>query len=322
MKTRFKGDVKTLDGVPVTDIEVFLDIPKYVTVSEGKTDDNGRFDLTICLPADDMEHHEEIAAVVKGPWRKATTLPPVTVRDEKGNPIGMFSGASFSHGFPRNLEYGSSPVQFKVGDTISNIHIIMQRADDSPALVGTITTEDEKWPVSFQIQVTQENHGLNGQVELDHSFRVDWIRPGPFLLNIYGSPTPNTPYDRFGFRQNQLYCSQTLELEMPADQQILHVDVIVPKAGELAGCVINQERQPVVDAKILVHGTEYPDGKTITDIIPFYTDENGLFWVYGQRVGKDHIIEVIPPGASEPDPTARLEGIKPPDRNITIMLKN
>ncbi|MFH1740813.1 MAG: carboxypeptidase regulatory-like domain-containing protein [bacterium] len=318
VKTRFRGKVTTTDGSPVSGIDVFLSVPKYVTASGGTTGEDGRFDLSVYLPPDDMEHREEIAASIDGPRQAATMLPPVEYRDVQGNSIGMTLGGRFWPGPPRKVERGVSPVEFRVGDTVSNIHIIMRKADDAPALVGTITTEDGKWPVEFQIRVIQNDRGLDGQLELDHSFRVDWVQPGPFWLHIAGSMNPRLSYGEFGLRQTQPYCSQSLEMEMPPDQKTLQVDIVVPTAGHLAGRVIDKEGQPVMDAKILVHGTELSPGQSITDILPFFTDENGLFWVYGQRIGKEHTIEVIPPDATEP--ATRLEGIEPPEQNIVVVI--
>ncbi|MFH1743879.1 MAG: hypothetical protein ABIH23_33150 [bacterium] len=295
VRTRFTGQVLTSEGSPVAG--AFLSFGKGqggLLESGDRSGEDGRFDLSILWPQDTRKYKMELEAYVM-------THPETQILED---------GSSYTP-MPRVIAKGSRQIKFRIGDTVSDIRIVLEPVAEGATLVGTITTEDGVWPVPVNLYAVQGGNILHPQLLSDGSYRINFIQPGPFGLNVF--PKQRRPGEPGGgaFPPERSYRAACLELEMPLDKETLTVDVTLKIGSYLTGKIIDEQRQPISFARVNAESSE-SSGLAVTD-------ENGVFWIGGVCPEQPHNIKVTLNRKKEP--SAHLENISPPAENIVIMIK-
>ncbi|MFH1742183.1 MAG: carboxypeptidase-like regulatory domain-containing protein [bacterium] len=284
--TRFSGRVTTPEGTPVEGACITLGkhgaAQNPFCESENVSDKNGIFSFSMIKPLDDIVHKDEIFAVIA----RTIEVPSNTV-------TGM---GNIRYG-TQHCARGSCPIEYQLGDTMSDIHIVVMPVDTHHTLEGRIETEDGVWPIQVRVEVSQKNRGIPGEVDADGSYSIEALEPGPLTLHV-------EPHRDIG-----AYCRQSIKMEMPRDQERLLVNVALKKAGHCAGTVIDKNKNPIHSARVSFRG---PAPRLA------HTDEAGRFRCGGLQEGGEYTIMVTLESSSEP--VARLEGIKPSADNIVIMV--
>ncbi|MFH1740812.1 MAG: hypothetical protein ABIH23_17535 [bacterium] len=283
--TRFLGTVTTSDGVPVPGARlsasvVFLE-PNPIT------DEEGRFELTVVSRPSKSPHVLTINATVEE------------------QPQQIFED-------PRPLMRGSTEVPaFAVGDTISDIQIVMEEIPREGKIIGTIETEDgEPPPGNLQIMTIQNSAMRMSKPDADGSFCIEGLGPGEVVV-WFNSPLSWIQSSRYGERPAKEYCSERVDLEIPENQEPQSVSVKLTKAIHLAGVVLDASGNPLILATVAV--------KELAHSFESITDEEGLFWLFGLDPGMEYTLEVTLDGTDEP--VMVLEKVKPPDEDMVIRLK-
>jgi len=305
VQTHFSGTVTMPSGAPVKGARVVFEGMLHAARDEGElTGEDGRFNLTIVtLPLDQIQTAELVATVIE-------MEPEQTIeqsRLEMGGEKMVFRSKGLA--WPqRTTTRGSCKVDFRTGDRISDIAIAMEDADEAPAVIGSIRTEDGGAVGRIQIFVYQNNAPLLGYMNSDGSYRVDWVRPGPFQLQIFTvEMADEKPVD--------LYCPEIRDLVMPPDQKTLSVDITLVKASYIAGVVKSSDGSPVSGVDVHARAQQAPGETRFSK-----TDEKGQFRISGVRLNGIYTVEVKLDESSEP--LARIGDIQPPADNVTFAIKN
>ncbi len=310
-RTRFKGQVIDEDGKPVANAAVILGDGQYGYEHENYlTDESGKFDFTIITQADDQVHYEKLHAF----FFKTVELQSQPRTSMMGRVTAPWQ-ASLQWGdgdIHRNklIAQGKTSVKYKTGETVSDLEVQIRADKEKKTIEGTIATEDGGWPENLGISAIQNRERYIGFIEEMGRYRVDWLSPGPVRLEIV---TDQGTAGGIGDIEPELqrYCNETVELNIPYDQDVLRYDIHLQLAGYLKGTVIGQNKNP--GAGVLV--TAISSGSYIGD----HTNQKGEFILDGLKKDHEYSIEVKNDKGVQ---KASLSGIIPSKDNIIIQITN
>jgi hypothetical protein len=296
--TRFSGLVTRPDGSPAQGARISCNHNWQLIPVDPVTDEEGRFEFSLL-----GKPYSE-----KWPWSCTLTatvadfIPPYW--PENGplitNEVHIYA-------------QGSCDVQFYPGDTISDVRIVLKDMSEKKSIVGKIQTEDGKWPVDIsELYATQMEYRFPGEMKDDGSYHIDGVFPGQALL-VCRVASYYTDTGQFGKQMIQEYCGLYNQVDIPEKETSVTVDIVLKKAGHLAGIVLDSAQNPVA---WMVVRTQHPKGFTVDDI----SGPDGLFWIDGLPMNHEYTLEVARRGDSEP--LARFEGLKPTVENIIIGMKD
>ena len=315
VRTRFQGKVTTPQGLAVKGAKIVAkletpeesrpeiqqslpDFQKVLAFVEphNHTNENGRFDLSIITAPDKRSHVARFLVTVVEPPQP----------EKAGTHLVGSSGREPERVSARG--FGSK--QFRFGDSLSDLHIIVEPLEYTVS--GKIYTESGDTTASVKkVFAFQDKLFVPGEVEEDGSYRVKGLHPGPFILEIqpFWHKIESGP---FAGQLVSAYCSESLNLRIEADKRILPVDITLAKASHLAGKLVDENHEPVGRAFVVARS----GGRERT----CRTDEDGFFWLHDLPAQKEHVLEVS--FRRRLEPVVRLEGVRPPDEHILIVVPN
>ncbi len=337
--TQFMGSVTTPQGRPIEGAYVYLIPGPSGFVDSGlRTDDQGRFELALILPDTDYTYETDIIACdVESRNRASARVGNITYSSGSSMSVGWGTFRIRMHG--TTVAKGTSPLTFRAGETVRDIHIVLE-SERGSVVEGTIKGRDGGLPQSVQyynISAFQEKHvsasGVSTSVAVysetsgvassetsqgmshikpDGSYFVEKLKPGPVRLRI-------RPHDLFEKRVdgNALlpptasYQPQELEFEIPEGTEPLRVDIILEPGSYLRGTVTNKSGKPVSRAQV--------NATSPTSNVTRYTNEAGFFLIQGLPPDVEHTLTVTPQNRVE---TTKLDGVKPPTDNIVFVVDN
>lgn len=323
VETRFVGQVARADGQPAENVDILLDGLQGVMLDAGRrSGGDGRFDYSIRLPVYDEPIRTDILGldIEKS---ESTTKAANGKRTDVMPPEHLFGARIF---FGRLLSRGSCPVEFKVGDTICDIRLVLQpekELGDQTVNVriayegGEATARDSHPSVS----VYQDRNFLRRPgLQEDGLYRIDGLQPGAFQLTV--SPeSPSIGHNLASESQHEKlnifsYQEQRLELEMPEGEEEMEVDVLLKRGSHLHGRILDTDRQPISGIPVTAIGR--------SSYCLCITDAKGFFLLDGLPPDIEHTLTVLKNMEAEIDPKVKplkkMEGIKPPVDNIVIMI--
>ncbi|MFH1744360.1 MAG: M56 family metallopeptidase, partial [bacterium] len=316
IETHFSGKVTGPDGVPVSGAEIAFGDSKFgnryaFLEQENVSKDDGTFSLSIVTTPDDQVREGRLHAAVFAPPEPKKKASGAAIGGAVGGLIGGIGGGvggvggGFGQGGPS--AQGSQGFQFRVGETVSGIEIVLQTPETAHSLIGAIKTNDGKWPVDLSLYAYQNGQHLQGQVNDDATYRIDWLQPGPFEIGVSIPSMSGTSADGIRFQRKE-YCHESRKLVMPEDQRTITSDITLVKAGHIRGKVVDSAGNPIEGLVVSTVGSDSGGYDN--------TEENGEFWMIGVRPGKTYTVEVKPGAWSTP--LARVEGVALGTENLII----
>ena len=325
VETHFVGQVVRADGQPVENAEIVLEGLDGAMLDSGLLSGaDGRFDYSILLPEYDetiqagllgfeIGSNESTTKVIDG--QKHITLPPsysFGSRSINGHLLGR----------------GSCPVEFKVGDTVRDIRLVLQlekKELEGSTVSVRIAYEGGKDPerhLSPNVNVFQNKKQLQrpGQQE-DGTYRIDGLEPGAFQLYVSvraSTRSSNLASESEHERIKVSYEAELLELEMPGGEEEMEVDVGLKRGSYLHGKLVDTDRQPIAGIPMRAMGGEVSFGLCTTDA-------KGFFLLDGLTPELEHTLtvhkELRALTNKQIKPLKEMKGIKPPVDNIVIMIE-
>ncbi len=289
------GRAVLADGSPVSGAEVSLSDPDRYISTDGKciTGPEGEFELVIRLADDGREHTDELQGkLLEYVKRTQTTLPGLPEQVDE-------------HPVPFIHAKGSLNITFRPGEDVENINLVLTSTPQGGSLRGKLVTEDGAWPIDPlpQLYAIQEGGWLPAVLDEDGIFIIDRIQPGTFRW------VANSEFGYDGFREKQRYCSDHGDFIMPDPATEITTEILLKRAGELEGKLIDQQGNPVSGIHIYARSE-----KTSAFDISF---TNGAFSLDGLDPRVPHSISVRIGNSRE---YTVLEGIVPPQENILIQI--
>ncbi len=294
--TRFNGQVVNAKGVPIGEAEISVFAGNYgFAVSGEKSGADGRFELVMMYPDTGITYEAKISA----------TIVERSTKKLSGN-VGMASSGVAAA--------GSVPVEFKTGDTISGIEIVVEAEDVGCVVYGTILKPNGAvYDVPFGMQISgwqKDNRNIHGGMSDGGMYRLQGLKPGTFSL--YASPSlAARGANRPDPTPKPSFCSSRVKLEMPEGQESMEYDITLEEGSYLLGKIIDQNREPVMDVYVKA---EAENSRCFTN-----TNQNGMFYLDGLRSDVKHTITVSLENRGQVLET--LEGIVPPANNVVIQVE-
>lgn len=299
IQTHFSG-VVTKSGVPVENAKVAVFSSrashKSMDIFEGNdvTDRNGNFNVTV--RGRESNYVFEDGIVIASIERSSYTV----TKDNKGE------DSSFELS-PIAIATGSKEIQFKSGDTISNINIEISE-ESTCEVQGVIDNINE---FSFDdIVIEFEQNDRRYQVDLDPSgsFSMKGLNPGVAYLSIRpGRRIIDHP--KYGSQQNGDFIYQYIRLTIPDNEKTLFVEVKLLKAGYLAGIAMDANRRVVENA--IISTTNFDNRN-----VGIQTKADGLFWIPNLYLNHTYTLTAVKDNLH-----ATIENIQPSDENIILILQ-
>ncbi|MFH1743240.1 MAG: hypothetical protein ABIH23_29900 [bacterium] len=315
-ETVLEGEVVYENGAPVSGAEVTVDgVSEHYLQSGGHSREDGRFTLELALP-DQKNPYETIArAIVMNPPFEQVSF------DQNGQPQKSYD---YESGIAAE---GTAPVKFCVGDAVKNIQIIVKEEDPDHVLVGTLRTSDGRIPDSVQacrIGAYQEHEEYpadergrkqrmhTARLEPDGSYRIERMKPGPFLLFVEGmhpGASLENPQRSFGTS----YMDEHFQLEMLVEPRTMTHDIILREASYIHGRVLGEDLKPL--GRIVVLASSETDSDSAADM----TNEDGMLLIHVPKE-KTYTLEVLARNRDEKY-VPKLEHLSPPVENLVFQVK-
>ncbi len=239
--TRLTGQVTTEDGRPVSDAKIEVENISSEEIRSGEyTDELGRFSLVLLLPMTENPIQTTVCAYVSAP-----PVERVSINSEGQHHIDYFDAGIAAD--------GGTPVSFRTGETLSDIHIVVNPVDRGHVLFGKIVTEQGNVPENVQsvdVEIVQhEQQGtskMKAWIDPDGSYRVDRLKPGHFTLRVRTGYRWLTP-DNIDLPPPVTYANQENRLEMPPDTKEIQHDIILRRDSYIHGRVVDESLQPITE---------------------------------------------------------------------------
>lgn len=324
--TRFLGEVVSAEEEPVEFARVALDEaePQHRT----STRKDGSFELTVFqLESGDVTlGHLE---AVKLNYEIETKTVVKNGQPMRGSVIG-----------PHSEIQGFVDIEYRPGDTVEEIRIVLEPEETGPMLTGTIRTETGEIPEFvefFNLRALQElderKHGY-ARILPDGSYTMELtgFLPGTFIVYIHCRKPDLVAegQERMHTSPMTSYVGQSVKsLGLPENAEFLEHDFVLEEASYFYGKVLDQNLQPVPEAFVSLYDAtapSYGEAPGNRGAIGYRTiertDANGVFLLDGIRSNLDYKLEVYqrPPRTEAETPLAKLDGLKPPIDNIVIRL--
>ncbi len=287
VRTRFRGQVIDTEGRPAANVRVSTSI--HLLTTDAITDEDGRFELVAVSRPSQSRHKISITAKVCEPVfnPQAGTVPRVIMR-------------------------GSTDCRFSIGETINNIQIVMEKINREGKLKGQVITNDDRENFDgFRIVLHQKLGQIIQEIKSDGSFFIENIEPGHAGCWII-PPGKTIQHAIYGERYIEEYCREFFEVTIPEEPEPLSIEVKIYQAGNIAGVIGDEEGNPLPFTAIQL--PQIPQ----SSIRNSYTDENGLFFMWGLRSGQKYVMQIIQNHLAEP--SLILEDVTAPNENIQIRL--
>ncbi len=321
--THFSGQVLMADGEPAGSATVVLNAGRD-SVS-ASTYEDGNFEMNLfTVPNDDP-----VTGVFEVE-KKYNEGEAKTVLKNGQQLLGVVWG-------PKGEIRGTLAIEYRPGDTIENITIVLEPEETGPILTGVLKTEAGIVPELvqfFSLRASQDSLewiSNNARIQENGSYSVELkgFQPGAFMFELNCSqPEPKSG------EMNQLhlpppanYLSQWIELALPENAEVLHHDFVLEEASYFYGKVVDQDYKPVAKVRVRAYDAAAPSyaaAHGVSGEIGYRatsdTDVNGMFLLDGIRRDLKYKLEVGELSGSG-TPLAELDNLKPPSDNIVIQVK-
>lgn len=323
--SRFFGRVIDEDRRPLEGVSVTY--RGEVNVESGRTDADGRFEVSIALGPHPLEHRGSLRATLQGDPRK-------TRRNYTWNGIA-FSGVFTSGDDSTRMGYTS--VSYLPGATVRDIEIVVE--GDGLTLEGTIRTSDGKVPEFVELSTISVNQGgrhLYAVIEPDGSYRVIRLRPGEFDLNF-------TYFEPGGIKNKALLAAmrkalayETLsfrKLSMPEYSELLQRqgtmqhDIVTKKTSYFEGKVVDKAGKPVAGERVYAWAIQEDENNYDPSCYFAHTQSGpeGEFLIRQVSSARTYRLEVqhtvMRNGKYHSTKTlAQIENLTPPTENIILVV--
>jgi hypothetical protein len=273
--TEFKGKVTDQDGAPISGAYLFLDNYKFAE-SNPQTASNGTFVLLLYSKASNETFTMNLIARC-GPLIPSKLVPYkdndslFTVENER---VDMQAE-------------GKQSIRFTPGDTIEDIHIVVD-ASQMKSIHGKIKTSDNKWPILLSIFALQDFSKRTTEIKDDGQFIIHGLSPGLVTLFIKSSKV-EFQSTLYGSYQSYEYAPVTIDFQYPADKDDMFMNVLLEKAGFIAGLIQNPN-STTANKNLSVQITSLTDPK-ISKTVP--VNDGGLFLCKDIPAHHEYRIEII-----------------------------
>lgn len=300
VETTLQGIVVTESGEPVPEAEIGIsNSSEYKMLSNPReTNADGTFEIRLAVEREKGVLSEALYTCLKK-------------KVDKGK--GRVDFDALYNGWPLNpgelpTALGASDVQFSPGDTVAGIELVLRDSDAYGSICGEISTEDGGWPVPVRIEAHQSGRRLEGRINEDGFYRIDWVSPGRVWMGTYipsfsGAGPPSD-------RPKKPYSNVNVELEMPSELTTLTADLVLPCAGHLSGIVLDENHDPLPDVRVIVRGENLFRYR--------YSWTDGTFLIDGLDRDKEYSVEALLDDKQEP--SVRIGGLTVPIENVILQV--
>jgi hypothetical protein len=220
---------------------------------------------------------------------------------------------------------GSTPIEFKIGASISGIEIVMEESE-TYVIEGKITTNDGKWPVHVSIDAYMGNQNTIAQIDKHGNYRLQFSKPGKVNIQA-GVGSMSKADDVFGSKNYDDYCTEFMDVELTEENHSIKRDIVLEKAYYLYGRILDKEQNPIPNLYVeacsppgIDPKKEEPDSYGIDS----RTSSKGYFSIAGLRPNMKHSLVVKQGGFWSKNVLTRMDGLMPvevdSDRLILIVL--
>ena len=328
VETHIQGTVVNNNGTPVSGVSLKLknfpsnaayDMEIPLVQGAAKSDDSGNFDISFITSANDNVYKAHLdAAQIKDDGVKKN-FDSISEVGGMGT-IGMMGAGSGNQlGFVQ--AQGSLPLEFKVGETISDIRIVLKDID--PYIIeGKISTEDGGWPKQVMLYVNSQNTSTIAKIDEEGNYHAELPTPGTYYLQV-GVTQMAEIVKGFGAKSRKEYCDEYLKVELNEENHSVHKDITLEKGYYLYGRVIDKDQNPIPN--LFVTAKAMSEGKQVSSGSAFSTNEQGYFTITGLRRNYEHNL-VVKKSFTDKNTLARMDGLIPVefecDQVVLIVVDN
>ena len=273
-KTVFNGTVVNTDKSPISGAHLKM-TGRLFSEEDPITDSRGNFHVTLPSAKSDNVQREQLLAFI------ANKIPVRAIPLDKDGFSCRIEEEHFDV-----LFQGETEIQFKPGDIINNIKIVIDQRS-LREIEGTVHTEDGKWPIQCEITASQSSLEKKTAPDETGKFKITGISPGDIDLHICSDSTWFTT-KLFGQELLYMYIPEHFNFTFPNEQNKQYVDITLKKASFISGYVVDQNQKPIPNIGISTGYTTNVVKKSLT-----LTDENGIFMLYNLPMDCIYSIRVL-----------------------------
>lgn len=314
VKTQFSGQVISQEGTPVPDLFVQASyrnvahqnstLSRLQTIPDDpRTDSSGNFSFSVC--SNRLGQAEQFVfqllaqkgVMIPGRWAKSVQDPLLSAYVPETMAVS---------------QQGSLEVEGYIGDTFKSLLITVKQTEPHTVWC-TVHLEDGDTYNSGPL-VYQNQKSLHAERTGDNTFRIENVAEGMLDIHLGSSllQTVITPYESKSIYK---YRSEKLEIQIPADEPNIYVDVMMKRVGFFFGTVKDENQNPIMDA--IVDARESHGENRL--VAQGTTGRNGEFFIgqFGQiTLDQEYILQVN----KGPEIVKRIGPIAPSQEEITIQI--
>ena len=273
VKTNFSGIVVDKDNLPVKNA-VFTITPQFkgetsdhkalLFPEDFKTDANGLFSLTIFDSIRSLDKfYLFVICAMKGRVEPFQWIPGT---EEPGS--YMLVEDQFVSG-----SIGSVTVEGDIGDTFTDLHIVLNPLIADKTLFGKFVAEGEDQFNQVYIKTAMNNRDFFVQLNKDGYFKVENISGGEMTLEI-APCIPASVYTPNGLHKYNKYKNRTVKVQIEEGHSQTYIEIPLQRNGYFWGYARDSAGNPLPG--IMVWAEEKPGSKGNRYVPP---DQNGFFFI-------------------------------------------
>ncbi|RJP26263.1 MAG: hypothetical protein C4527_15840 [Candidatus Omnitrophota bacterium] len=287
VKTMFSGIVVDTEDVPVADARITVSPMKFNEIFDGhaklypensKTDANGLFTVTMFNHRQTVNQYFEYeVAAMLGRMAPSRWLP---------NPYNPKNYSLVKEKFqPSSL--GSIIVAGDMGDTITDLRIVIEPYVTDKTLQGKLVAEGEDQFAEVNIYANQGNQDIPIRVNQAGNFKAENISAGDLRLVIYPHIHASV-YTPYGLQNYLKYRKRTVIIPIEEGQPQTYAEIPLLRSGYFWGHVMDGDGTPLPNAVVAAKDRANSDqhfGSTITNA-------NGFFFISSSQLSFDETYNI------------------------------